>query len=574
MSNPAHYSPASLKSLAPMSLHRISRRAPPQNNRVGHRQVPHAMGGRCIFASSEHVAAIEVAIFHPSIGEIPYTLVYLSVPMDEVLQTFLDDTGLHYREDYGLAYNGKIIGRKETPRSLGLDPHAQWPAAIFEVVEFGSAKALAQLQTMNRIGAALQIDRGGFETQNPSMHLTDVDALSRVFSFLDLDDLIAVTRTCVLWHNDSQRLSLLLQLKCGAPPDVEYPAYLKLVADFSARLDLGACRARANERQQWSMIGASKELSAGWRSVSFRSEWHRPFTFVKAAGCTTMRAVQANCSADELQKMTLPLRGSQVNFMVPPSSDAQDIVNDKKKQLLHLIEKASIIHDDGRKMHDSPPGSGVADTGATATGTRSVTSGNNCGHRVIKIVDVPLREMSIKLFRSYFSPSMHYIFPLIAYQQKLNGLDFRSTQLWGVMLGDTDGGHPIGAVAWRKRKPLIPIQNEESEASSLTMRSPLPNTMNTLEVLFIAVWENYRHTECGGALVEALEDEAHKSGCKYMYVEIGREQPLARKFWGGLGFMPVTQVGIDREQMIFFQNSCLRFADTEQFVKVLTSERN
>uniref|UniRef100_A0A6U3P597 N-acetyltransferase domain-containing protein n=1 Tax=Ditylum brightwellii TaxID=49249 RepID=A0A6U3P597_9STRA len=532
------------------------------------------MGGRCNFASSEHVAAIEVAIFHPSIGEIPYTLVSLSVPMDEVLQTFLDDTGLHYREDYGLAYNGKIIGRKETPRSLGLNPHAQWPAAIFEVVEFGSAKALAQLQTMNRIGAALQIDRGGFETQNPSMHLTDVDALSRVFSFLDLDDLIAVTRTCVLWHNDSQRLSLLLQLKCGAPPDVEYPAYLKLVADFSARLDLGACRARANERQQWSMIGASKELSAGWRSVSFRSEWHRPFTFVKAAGCTTMRAVQANCSADELQKMTLPLRGSQVNFMVPPSSDAQDIVNDKKKQLLHLIEEASLIHDDGRKMHNSPPGSGVADTGATATGTRSVTSGNNCGHRVIKIADVPLREMSIKLFRSYFSPSMHYIFPLIAYQQKLNGLDFRSTQLWGVMLGDTDGGHPIGAVAWRKRKPLIPIQNEESEASSLTMRSPLPNTMKTLEVLFIAVWENYRHTECGAALVEALENEARKSGCKYMYVEIGREQPLARKFWGGLGFMPVTQVGIDREQMIFFQNSCLRFADTEQFVKVLTSERN
>eukprot|EP00957_Ditylum_brightwellii_P157347 11975871-Ditylum_brightwellii.AAC.1 len=245
MSNPAHYTPASLKSLVPMSLHRILRRAPPQSDHhwrgygVGYRQVPYAMGGHRIYsASHEHVAAIEVAIFHPSIGEIPYTLMSLCVPMDEVLQTFLDDAGLQYKEDYALAYNGKIIGRKETPRSLGLNPHAQWPAAIFEVVEFGSAKALAQLQTMNRIGAALQIDRGGFETQNPSMHLTDVDALSRVFSFLDLDDLIAVTRTCVLWHNVSQRLSLLLQLKCGASPDVEYPAYLKLVADFSARLDL------------------------------------------------------------------------------------------------------------------------------------------------------------------------------------------------------------------------------------------------------------------------------------------------------------------------------------------------
>eukprot|EP00957_Ditylum_brightwellii_P098345 7493600-Ditylum_brightwellii.AAC.1 len=134
--------------------------------------------------------------------------------------------------------------------------------------------------------------------------------------------------------------------------------------------------------------------------------------------------------------------------MVPPSSEAQDLINDKRKQLLHLIEEASLIHDDGRKMHNSPPGSGVADSGATATGTRSVASGNDCGHRVIKIADAPLRKMSIELFRSYFSPSMHYIFPLIAYQQELNGLDFRSTQLWGVMLGDTDGEPPIGAVAW------------------------------------------------------------------------------------------------------------------------------
>merc|ERR1712151_1015238 len=137
----------------------------------------------------------------------------------------------------------------------------------------------------------------------------------------------------------------------------------------------------------------------------------------------------------------------------------------------------------------------------------------------------------------------------------LHGLDFTNTQTWGVRYA----GKNVGAVAWRMRKPLLASQ--EGDAS----RMPIP----ILEVLFISVWEEYRHGDCGAVLVAELEKEARSCGCGFMYVEIGHEQPLARRFWGKNGFRLAREAKVTKEQILFFEHTCLRFSDTEQFVKRL-----
>merc|ERR1712187_759228 len=100
----------------------------------------------------------------------------------------------------------------------------------------------------------------------------------------------------------------------------------------------------------------------------------------------------------------------------------------------------------------------------------------------------------------------------------------------------------------------------------------------------IAIWEEERHQVHGGALVAELEAEARTAGVGMMYVEIGFEQPKARRFWGKQGFARIVRpdaqetllpdisegvgqrISLPEEQMVFFENNCLRFSDTAQYV--------
>jgi len=119
------------------------------------------------------------------------------------------------------------------------------------------------------------------------------------------------------------------------------------------------------------------------------------------------------------------------------------------------------------------------------------------------------------------------------------------------------------------------------------------------EVLFIATWEEERGARMGSVMVEALEALARKHGCKYLYVEVGHEQPLAAQFWsrkhgfkivsapntafaaeispqtpGGdvkLGHLlaNISRTCVPLLWHQFFAVKCLRFGDTQQFVKQL-----
>jgi hypothetical protein len=213
-------------------------------------------------ASHKHIPAIEVALHHPKIGEVPYTLMGMNVPLSEVLHTFLEDAGIETPDEYALEYNGtRIFDAEASPLSLGLDPFTEWPAAVLEVVEVGTRRIASSLLALNRLGTALAIARSGTAEQHA--HLADADALAQVFGLLDLDDLLSVSKVCALWHVVSQRVSLLYQLQCSAPPTVEYPAYLSLLSELSTLLDADACRARAAEHSQWAILRLSKELSYG-----------------------------------------------------------------------------------------------------------------------------------------------------------------------------------------------------------------------------------------------------------------------------------------------------------------------
>merc|ERR1711953_629048 len=105
--------------------------------------------------------------------------------------------------------------------------------------------------------------------------------------------------------------------------------------------------------------------------------------------------------------------------------------------------------------------------------------------------------------------------------------------------------------------------------------------------------EEEREHVHGGTLVEDLEARARAAGVKIMYVEIGFEQPKARRFWRKQGFkkvvrldaseaekrqweeaaeseeVPVPVIYLSNAQLDFFESNCLRFSDTAQYVKVL-----
>jgi len=588
---------------------RVTRRPPPGARGSGHMVLSsdYGPGHRGFFdgghmdhwsgpANHPHVPAIEVALHHKSIGEVAYTLMAVNVPLSEVLATFCEEAGLDYSE-YALEHDSSHIaqlhiadgarlsanshrrrlGSKDTSESLGLDPYTEWPAAVLEVVEVGTKRTTAALGALNSLGAALCISRSGADVQ--SEHLTDVDMLSVVFDSLDLNDLLSVAQTCVLWHIVAQRVSLLFQLQCSAPPSEDYPTYLRLLAEHSELLDGKACRKRAAERQQWASLGLTKEAPAG--PFRDRTRWDRPCMFTKAAGCRTMRTVAAACPADEVRRIALPLRSAQTAFMVasrgepladrrhgPPLGDA---LLDEVESLAFRLEATRVGDEAGTTSPAAGPAAAAAEAGLPERNptleflesTRAIQqlqeqtwSRNQHKEPVVtRVADAALREVSIELFRKYFSPSMHLIFPLIAYQQALHGLDFTTTETWGVGID----GELVGAVAWRVREPLM--RAHARDAARMPAR--------TLEVLFISVREEHRKMDYGGVLVAALEEEARDRGCAMLYVEVGDEQPLARKFWAKRGFAPAREAGVSCEQRLFFDHACLRFSDTQPFIKCL-----
>lgn len=436
---------------------------------------------------------------------------------------------------------------------------------VLRVVPRGSAAALLHITRINRLGEILQIDRPG-AAQQP--HLSIPDVLSMLFAHLSFEDLLSVCQACVLWHLVGQRTSLLLQLQGGhwtTLEGLESPSFLKLLGQYSHRLDRSQLQAEARMVRQMRVVCATKETKL---FSSYMWGGTRPHMFTKAAGCTRMRTVQADSPEESLQQLSLGLHAARTRcFAALPGpkhrvewrafggyrgtpSDVKTHEEIKTREEIVAMVKALEIGEGLAKAvapGEVEPPATLAPAEADGKVTRVIAAGTSD----------ELRQMSVALFRKYFSPDMYYIFPLLARRQALFGLDFSTVNLWAI----TQDDQPVGAVAWRFRTPPLTVEAHERGARGV------------LEILFIGVWEQYRDRQCATEAVTALEAVAcAQPGCSMLYVEIGYEQPKARKFWGNNGFDLVNssrRSHVPPEQLLFFENACLRFSDTEQYVKPL-----
>ena len=320
----------------------------------------------------------------------------------------------------------------------------------------------------------------------------------------------------------------------------------------------------------------------------------QPNGYCKAAGCRLFRTINMESISRDLDSKWEALASAKTAFMTRMEENV-------------LLDADAIMQQQPQEL----PPNGEAGNGFIAEAR-----------------DWRFKNCAVKLYRRYFSPDMYFIFPLIVNQQAAVGLDFTSCitsiifgtppdqdRRRGLLPGETpaerrarwmaermlnldnrrwsrfppragDGPpSPFGSTSWR-------IHDAEQVAASgvgedvMMLNGSKPFII--LEVLFIAVWDTLRGGDYGSALVAHLEaqllDDAKQKSHKaaWMYVEIGFEQPLAKKFWGNNGFAPVVRTRahtnledllpsgvteLEDWQLGFVDRRCLRFNDTKQYAK-------
>lgn len=499
---------------------------------------------------------------------VTFNLCSLDFPLSELFDTFSEQTGLPIA-DLHFSFQGKRLQREDTPHLCGMEPCDIKDAHVIDVERADGQRRQRLLGILNSMGDSVRLQPCTLSSVEELV--LGADMLSKTLLFLPLEDLLSTTVVSTFWFHGTQRLSLMLQLRHGdlafttAPPK-EYSAWLSSVFGHSQQLALVEAQSRHKEVEIWHGLNVTKEKA------------RTAYRFTKAAGCTTMKTVAVAGLSADFEQQWLSLHSSKAKFM----ADCQEWC-DRKDRVEHIQtggnEKIAPVQEQEQKI--PKPGD---------------------EHFSAEAVSPEFRAIAVELFRRYFSPDMYFIFPLMVGKEVAFGLDFRSTTttLFFVpqsrqprsselrlppSLKASSVQAPAGACSWRFRWPLLP---EPLRPDFPELKQPLP----LLEVLFIAVWEEERYQVHGGSLVGDLEEKAHAAGVKMMYVEIGLEQPKARRFWRKQGFgkavrkemtesqkrelqeaeeqedAPMPLVALPDEQFDFFESNCLRFSDTSQFVKL------
>jgi len=482
-----------------------------------------------------------------------FNLCSLNFPLRELFDTFAEQVGLPVSELCFL-YNGVQLSREATPRLYDMKPCNVVDAHVIDVrLVSNQLKQQKLFQMLNMMGSVNLMEKPDAKTLLPS------NLLSKALLALPLEDLLSSMLVNSYWFHNTQRLSLLVQFYHGdfewASADA-YPEWLRNVLGHSAHLAAAEVKARQEESQLWRHLNVSKE------------KVDQLYTFTKAAGCTRMKTVTIDHIPVEFEEQWLQIHTHRTSFMAQVQSRSGDS-NPKRRQTwrshgawsrdraLQLMKELAVKNDENPvacAAQEMPP------PGREGFVTRAHSP--------------QFKALAIELFRRYFSPDMYYIFPLIVYQEAAFGLDFCSTEttlIFGKQEPDTPSA-PVGACSWRLRRPVL-----EGHLHKVPDGVGRPDAV--LEVLFIAVWEEERQYDYGSRLVEALEARAAQEGVKFMYVEIGFEQPKAKCFWGkNNGFQRLQRpdsshdpdsLEVPEQQIAFFDANCLRFSDTEQYVKCL-----
>jgi len=518
-----------------------------------------------------------------------FSLCSLDFPLRELFDTFAEQAGLPIVE-LQFFFQGRCLLREDTPHLCGMEPCSLEDAHIIDV-EYADGQRRRQhlFRILNQMGEVVRLaprSLGTLEAQ-----ILDADSVTRGLAYLGLSDLVNTTVVSTFWFHATQRLSLLLQLRHGdlalatATPQ-EYKDWLISVFGHSKQLALAEAERQAQlrhkEAELWQSLHVSKEKPA--RSDLDYQGTATVYAFCKAAGCTSMKTVSLQGLAAEFEQQWLSLYSCKSKFMALCQEHSIE-KGDSEKWLKPTRSNGSlksVLEKLGEKM--------FAGDGSTG-GLKQELPPYGSSYFTADAVDPALQAVAVELFRRYFSPDMYFIFPLMVGRESAFGLDFTSTTTTLFFGPKAYVGSPLpapaGACSWRLHQPL-----QLEPAMRVIGETDTPQPL--LEVLFIAVWEEERDQVHGGALVSDLEARARGAGVSMLYVEIGFEQPKARRFWRKQGFgkvvkresselqmqqfadaeehedVPMPLIPLSQTQLSFFESNCLRFADTAQYVKVLS----
>jgi hypothetical protein len=259
------------------------------------------------------------------------------------------------------------------------------------------------------------------------------------------------------------------------------------------------------------------------------------FKLAKGLPCSPIHTVKLMDGT--IHNNSIDLREIRNNFF-SQFKNKEDLIDQEEEELLNLIKK------DYKNM------------------TVDFQSSKNETFKDGQIIEITdeypkLQFTCIKMFLEYFSEDMKYIFPLIVYKKNRGYLKFENTitkMIFGMNNDDEKDIIPYGAVSYRILKT-----NQFSK-----------NVYSVIEILFISVWQKNRNKRFGSELINDIKETALKNDCNILYVEISSGQPLAIDFWELNGFSKANDTGyVTEEQYTFFNNNCLRFSDTNQYIKYL-----
>jgi len=497
-------------------------------------------------------------------GSVFYSVAgFRDIPLSEVFLTHCEKTGKAPVNCKFLLPSGEVaplqqtLGEKKRMTVIFIETGVEWREK--ERIFF----------QMNKLAASLNIKRSGDIGIPLSSELLD-----EIFSYLDLPSLFQCSCVSVYWHLLAQQRAMLTQLRLGLfawHSKLNYPSWLAQMGDIAWNLAMSTVEHQAMVRDRWASLSLTKESS---ESRGLSREGARAHQFTKAWGCRLVPSVEeipADCKS---------IRHSDCTWYGP--------VDDENKQRVKFLKQIK-----NQVMVTMKNGEVPVNTNCTDD-LQQYPEPGSFGF-VTRAYHQRYYDIAIQLYRSYFSPNMYYIFPLMVYQQQQFLLDFTDTETW-IIFGriPTSGPMPgrdhlpwawqymtelpesmplpYGSVTWRFRRPILNISGYGNE-----------KPVSVLEVLFIAVWEEERNHRLGSTLVRHLEENARSNGASFMYVEIGFEQAQAKDFWGMNGFKPAFVHNeplpaemspedicwLTPQQKFFCDSMCLRFADTEPYMKAL-----
>ena len=379
---------------------------------------------------------------------------------------------------------------------------------------------------LNQNGNSFQktITKERLKTTNQDPFYEDI--LNNIFSFLDLKYLMKTTHVSVFWHMITQKLSLLTQMNECDFAWIErqrYPEWLDEVSELTWKIMI------SNQSNQ--------KMSHCWKNSNLAKGVHYNFMTIdgrpiiaKAEGCQLVKTVKFVDGPKP--DHSLKLFNIRNDFF---SHFKKEKKNDEKKDsiisFLNIFKKKEKVIIEPKSYDD---------------------------FKNLEILDLnekypKLQTKCIQMFQEYFSPEIKYIFPMIVFKQKKDYLDFTNTITWMIFGGEKEI-IPFGACSFRLLKKTFESKKVE----------------NVCEVLFIGVWEKLRNQRYGSELVLKIEEFSLKNDCSIFYVEISEDQPLAKDFWKLNKFEELKDSKLsNEEQLRFFNNNCLRFRDTTQYVKYL-----